>query len=220
LVDREISSSRWINTSELARVERPPSVVVADRHHGLPTRLLDWTESILVALYFAVQKPLDQAGEIWCIRPDALNHRSNYSLHSGDRPIIKYMAEAAFVNEQPDRLSDLAGKYQIPKLAAINPSAFLPPMEFPRMNAQSSRFTIHPPPDGNNVIEKLLQGPRQIIRYEIPSHYKPSLLKDLITLGVTEETLFCTLDALAATVKADVYEADRGEIYPDPPTFE
>lgn len=35
------------------------------QHHGMPTRLLDWTENPLVALYFACEKEFDKDGRIY-----------------------------------------------------------------------------------------------------------------------------------------------------------
>src|SRR5207245_1444179 len=39
------------------------------QHYGAPTRLLDWTESLHVAMYFAVEKEPDHDGAVWVIHP-------------------------------------------------------------------------------------------------------------------------------------------------------
>ncbi|MGE5416734.1 MAG: FRG domain-containing protein [Acidobacteriota bacterium] len=61
------------------------------RHHGLPTRLLDWTEGALIALFFAVnESSSDDDPAVWMIHPIELNRMTKYTqvhLESKNRPL-------------------------------------------------------------------------------------------------------------------------------------
>ena len=56
------------------------SLAVA-QHHGLPTRLLDWTENILVAAFFACRSNFDRDGAIYALKTASFYDRNISPFH-------------------------------------------------------------------------------------------------------------------------------------------
>ena|ERR1017187_442970 len=183
------------------------------QHHRVPTRLLDWTENVLVALYFTVSASEGEDGEMWCMDNGELNWRSaNWAACFPDTPPIRYLAAAAFLGKE--ELAKYAIEVHCPTING--PLALVPPCQFPRMAAQMSRFTIHPSTDPQEQIEFLLRGP-SLVRYIVPANAKRDLAGHLARLGFSHETLYRSLDALGQTIRDEIIEADFEK--KPPPTF-
>jgi hypothetical protein len=177
------------------------------QHHRLPTRLLDWTENVLVALYFATDSQ-DEDGELWAMDPYALNEKSGiFDIATADDWQVKYFADAAVCTPQV-----MMERY---KEVALFPVALLPPMTFPRIVSQLSAFTLHPLLDNRNDIHKLLTLEIQLVRYIIPAKYKLHLRQDLAELGIMRRTLFQDLDSLSISI-VEKYGAPHRSATPPP----
>jgi hypothetical protein len=184
------------------------------QHHTSPTRLLDWTDNFLVALFFAVRERRDEHGEVWCMLPDALNKCSNYGVCGPSEDPIKYLAAEVFTG--PQRLEEFLAELKLREKPA-RPFAFFPALEFPRMGAQLSRFTIHPVPTPETRIEFLLRQPADLVRYRIPAERKGPLYNELSALGITHEALFQSLEGLSTTILEEI--AVKTFDTPEPPYF-
>jgi len=169
------------------------------QHYGVPTRLLDWSDGALVALYFALKpprptrrgRPPDAA--VYMVDPWWLNN-----LVYKELPIAKAMRplgtalpsweEAAAYLPKDEFDNDIVG----PKL----PLAIDPSHVSSRFAAQRSRFTIFGRDvDGLQTLSKMSKKKgHRLCRVLIKRSAASKMRRDLATCGVSESSIFTDLE--------------------------
>lgn len=155
------------------------------QHYRLPTRLLDWTESVLIAAFFACIDRPDSDATIWALNPNALNERQfgERGIAPADSPHVKELADPAFSMKAPD----------VDRVVA-----FLPDEVDGRMMLQQSAFTIH---GKGRALTRSNKTARVLARLNISQTEKKGILRELNDIGIRRSSLFPDLENLALDMK-------------------
>jgi hypothetical protein len=165
------------------------------QHYGVPTRLLDWTENPLVALYFATREDNFLSGErkplatLWCLLPRKLNEMSGIAMRSPD-DILAFGEEEELSDYLPSRVSE--------GLTSKNPVAIIASRQFGRVVAQQGVFTIMHKECKN--IEELHDSDgnqHHVIRLNIPRKRVGQIRKELDLLRINKLFVFPQLENVA-----------------------
>jgi hypothetical protein len=171
------------------------------RHAGLPTRLLDWTEGSLIALYFALIEQEDECSPVvWMLDPVRLNNLVTKYAAFGDNEFpltwVKPDPASTFVNIAE---INIEAAWLKDRVGTELPVAIHPTNIHPRMSVQRSCFTIHG--KKKESLKKLLDDVnfKYIKKYiiDVNKAKKTQMLQDLRMLGISHATLFPDLDGLA-----------------------
>ncbi len=185
----------------LPYIETVPATDIAwlalAQHYGLPTHLLDWSESPLVALFFALREKdkREQDAVVW-----AILIRDNALL------------------EEPQTLGELDETLSEKSIIRYYPSHTTP-----RIAAQQGFFTVQPMEEGALYpLEQQIGDPVaelankselwgdvekkrvEFIKYRIPAEHKAQMWKQLRILGITYHTVFPDIDGIARMLTEDV----------------
>ena len=177
------------------------------QHHGIPTRLLDWSESALVALYFALTSEPSSTSYrvVWVMNPYSLNEETigDSAIYCPavirDKNIVNGDKECNLDSYLPPNLE--------PDSALVRPSypiAIHSSRNIRRASSQQGCFTVH----GKDLhaISTYLSKDQDFHMIKVDARTKKkriALLRSLSSLGIDEEFIYQDLDSLSQKINRE-----------------
>ena len=179
----------------------PPSdydALAYAQHHGLATRLLDWTLNPLVATYFAVRGNRESDGAVFCYSSHGMMDPSKSAL-----PIPGTENADVWTSNYKKASSDPEIEEQMEStIDSLHGRAVITRAFDARMLNQQGAFTVHWPPN-----RPILVGPDPVISdapnltvIRIPAAVKNEMRNHLDDYGISEAFIFPDSDGVAAHV--------------------
>lgn len=186
------------------------------QHHGLPTRLLDWTYSPYIALHFATSslERLDIDGAIWVVDFEKVHDH----LPDGLRKLLRAEGAQAFTVElladlipanKRCAISDDSSFHEVVETLDSFDSLgleeefllfFEPPSMNERIVNQFALFSVMPNSQ-RRIDDWLNENPKFYRKLIIPSDMKWECRDKLDQCNITERVLFPGLDGLSSWLK-------------------
>jgi hypothetical protein len=176
------------------------------QHYNAPTRMLDWTTSFYIALYFAVLNDKDADGAVWFFFKN---------------PLIAYMEEKYGVMSESEleNLENLLDDENDYVEFGLNAKPVIDTYDMrtktERMTAQHCIFTCsykifsdHAFEIGNALRAKSSLPIEFLTKFIIPKNVKDEILAQLQKINITSATLFPGIDGLGREI-SEIIQIER-----------